>query len=169
MARRRASRLMCGLGNRVNRTPSGLPLCSTCHKELGFCTHSSLSGESSQNAPEGPAAVPAAAAAAGEQGTAAAPDKESVPRALAMNGRRKSRDIEALQDFLQPGKKRRRSANQDGALRKSKRRVGGILAEPKVGSFYSRQCTQQCCRGVNSSSVEHFRVQGIIDLRGSLP
>jgi len=73
--------------------------------------------------------VPAAAAAAAEE-SAAVSDKESVPSALAMNGRRGSREIEALEDFLQPGTKRRRSAAQEGALRKSKRR--GILAQPKV-------------------------------------
>lgn len=26
----------------VTRTPSGLPLCRTCHKELGFCSHSPM-------------------------------------------------------------------------------------------------------------------------------
>lgn len=26
----------------VNRTPSGLPLCSICHKEYGFCPHSPM-------------------------------------------------------------------------------------------------------------------------------
>ncbi len=91
--------------------------------------------------PASSAAAPAPAA--GEQGTAA-PDEESVPSALAMNGRRKSREIEALQDFLQPGTKRRRSAAaQDGALRKSKRR--GIVDQRKVRYYSSRQCTAVSC------------------------
>ena len=128
---RRASRVMCGLGNRVNRTPSGLPLCSTCHKELGFCTHAPMLGGNRRGSVEGAPAVPSAAGAAAcaEQG-AAVLEKDSVPSALALNERRKSREIAALEDFLQPGTKRRRSAAQEGAVRKRKRR--GILAQPKV-------------------------------------
>lgn len=40
---RRPSRTNAAAANTwVTRTPSGLPLCRTCHKELGFCSHSPL-------------------------------------------------------------------------------------------------------------------------------
>lgn len=110
---RRPSRVMCGTGNtRVNRTPSGLPLCSTCHIELGFCSH----GGASIDQAEGTTAVPAAAAAA----AAGSGTMKNVST-------RQSRERAALADYLHQGTKRRRS---EMSLGKGKRR--GVFAQPKV-------------------------------------
>lgn len=104
---------MCGVANaRVNRTPSGLPLCSTCHMELGFCSHRVATTDRTG----GSAAVPATAAAGSDT--------------MKMAATRQTREIAALGDYLQHGTKRRRPVALEGALGKGKRRE--ILANPKV-------------------------------------
>lgn len=42
MSRRRPSRAEEAANRWVTRTPSGLPLCPTCRKELGFCPHAPM-------------------------------------------------------------------------------------------------------------------------------
>lgn len=115
---RRPSRIMCGTAkNRVNRTPSGLPLCSTCHVELGFCSHREIITDPQT----GSAAMRVAAATAAAGGGVGTMNKTSTSQ---------SRESAALVDFLQQGTKRRRSAAQNIPLEKGKRRE--LLAQPRV-------------------------------------
>ena len=130
---RRPSWVMGGTATtRVNRTPSGLPLCSTCHKELGFCSHTPIFRDRPRgmniDETEGSTALSAAAAGNG----ASVRDVDTVPSALSIDASSRSGEGNQLEDYLRQGTKRRRSAALEGTLGKSKRR--GMLTQPKVGS-----------------------------------
>ena len=117
---------------RINRTPSGLPLCSTCHKELGFCPHTPIfrdrRGSRSLSGTEAPTV---ASAAAGSGAVVRAAD--TVPSALSIDARNQSGESNPVEEYLRQGTKRRRSAAHQGSLGKGKRR--GLSAQPKVSTL----------------------------------
>lgn len=122
---RRASWVTSMVNSWVNRTPSGLPLCSTCNKELGFCPHSpTLREDTSVDDKERKAAAHSAPAGSGE----AMPDTGAVPLALRINEAGQSHQSASLEERPKHGTKRRPSAVLQG---KGKRR--SVLVQAKVG------------------------------------
>lgn len=114
---------------RVDRTPSGLPLCSICHKELGFCSHTPIfRNRRWSTTTDGPEASTAVSAAA-ESG-AAVRDADTVPSALSINAPDQSGESNPLEDYLRQRTKRRRPATLEDTLEKGKRRE--ILTQPTV-------------------------------------
>lgn len=149
---RRPSWVMGGAATtRVNRTPSGLPLCSTCHKELGFCSHTPIFRDRPRgmniDGSEGPTALPAAAG-----NGASVRSADTVPSALSINAPSQSGECNQLGEYLRQGTKRRRSAALEGTLGEGKRR--GILTQPKV-----RACSIVRNRQQSSGRQEPTHIQ----------
>lgn len=106
---------------------------------------------------EGSTAVPAAAAGSG----ATARETVTVPSALSMNAPSQPQRRNPLEDYLQQGKKRRRSAAlHEGTLGKGKRRA--ILAQPtsrdtKVGKRNYKYCSQRRQDGLTAVHAQRRR------------
>ena len=117
----------------VTRTPSGLPLCRTCHKELGFCSHSPMiTRDRAKSVSRG--------RSGSILGLGRVPKSAStLPSALAANTSAEPEQLPQEQESDAPpnhspkrGTKRHCSGGQGVASGKGKRR--GISAQRKVSS-----------------------------------
>ncbi|CAM9785538.1 unnamed protein product [Ectocarpus sp. 12 AP-2014] len=107
----------------INRTPSGLPLCSTCNKELGFCPHSPTLREGARvGDKEREGAANSAPTGSGE----AVSDTGAVPFALRINEAGQSHESASPEERPKHGTKRRPPAALQG---KGKRR--SVLVQSK--------------------------------------
>lgn len=125
---RRPSQSSRAQNNWVSRTPSGLPICHVCGKELGFCSHSEIAKLVRQRS-SSRGEIESFSKNATESGT--------IPGAIAMNkseGTHPTREDAKQQTTEQKGKKRRLSNAQQKSSGKAKQ--GGGKVRRKVGVVF---------------------------------
>lgn len=156
---------------RVNRTPSGLPLCSTCHKELGFCAHTPIFRDRPRYMEVAETEGSTAVSAAAGNGESVPDTDDVVPNALSINASSQSGESNTLEDYLRQGTKRRRSAALEDVIGKGKRR--GILSQPKVSPRIMGLCeiatigkTTAVALGYNSCKVKRLKYDDERDVVG---
>lgn len=150
---RRASWVTSMANSWINRTPSGLPLCSTCNKELGFCPHSPTLREGTRVSEKERKAAALSAPAGSRERT---PDTDAVPLALRMNEAGQSDESASPEECPKHATKRRPSAVLQG---KGKRR--SVLVQAKVGRCCTKIASQTKARHPHYSttfgSMRHVR------------
>lgn len=169
MSRRRPSRAEEAANRWVTRTPSGLPLCPTCRKELGFCPHSPMfrrDGSRSSGVASMLGITNSAVMALNARERTAQVDQRQMPPP---HGGTKRRSTQEKAEASRKGRRREGSHEKvSSSVRETEYCQRCVLCFVRVGQrFWLMESVSRSCKVSRTNKRERDRERGITTAMGA--